>query len=89
MKIQWIDNARHLYLRLSSNWLMLLAALLSGIEAGVQLYLDQRPWAALAACVVSIGATIARMVAQPQAAVAAENAALQAEAKKLDKELKP
>lgn len=84
MKIQWVNNARHLYLLLASNQLMLLAALLSGIEAGVQLYLDQRPWAALAACVVSIGATIARMVSQPKAVEKAEEKAIEAVIKKID-----
>lgn len=75
MKIQWIDNARFLYTSLWSNRLMLAAALFSGVEAGIQLYLDQRPWAALAACVVSIGATVARMVAQPKAVEKAEEKA--------------
>ena len=64
--MQLIDDWKKLAPRLWSVRLSLLAALASGIEAGISLYLDQRPWAAIVAGLVSVGAAIARLIAQPK-----------------------
>ena len=71
MSFQLIEDWKRKAPRLWSVRLSIMAAFASGVEAGISLALDQRPWAAIIAGCVSIGAALARLVAQPklQAAV--------------------
>ena len=62
-----IENWRAIWHRLWSVRLSLLAALLSAIEAGLSYWLSgQPPVVALLGSGVSLGAAIARLVAQPE-----------------------
>lgn len=81
-KIALVVNAKQLYLKLWSNRLMLIAALLSGLEAAYQVYLGGEPWIAGMTFLISFSATIARMIPQPQAI---EKAAVKAEEIKEEK----
>lgn len=84
--MMWVLNARQLYLKLWSNRLMILAAILSGLEAGIQFYLGGDAWTAAIVCGISIAATIARMIPQPQAQA---RAARSAERRKADRRAGP
>lgn len=61
-----IDDWKRQFPKLWSVRFSLLAALLSGIEVGLQLYLTGKtPVVALGAGLLSLGAAVARVVAQP------------------------
>lgn len=61
-----IDDWRHCWARFWSVRLALLAAAASAVEAGVDVWLTGRPPVfAILAGAVSIGAAIARLIAQP------------------------
>lgn len=62
-----IPDWRTLWHRLWSVRLSLLAALLSAIEVGVQTWLEGRPpLLMIGVMVMSLGASVARIVAQPK-----------------------
>ncbi len=61
-----IDDWKRQFPKLWSVRFALLAALLSGIEVGLQLYLTGKtPIVSLGAGLFSLGAAVARVVAQP------------------------
>ena len=63
-----IDNWRKLWLKLWSVKLSLIAAFLSGLEVAFSVWIDNKPALfAGVAFVLSIGAAVARIVAQPKA----------------------
>lgn len=66
MTFQLIEDWKKKAPRLWSVRLSIVAALASGVEAGISLALDQRPWAAIVAGLVSVGAAISRLIAQPK-----------------------
>lgn len=64
--MQLIDNWKALWSKLWSVRLALLAALFSAVEVGFSVYLTGKaPVLVLAACAISFGAAVARIVAQP------------------------
>lgn len=65
--MQLIENWKRHFPRFWSVRLALLAAVLSGLEVGVNTYVTgQPPVIALGSMVVSIGAALARVIAQPE-----------------------
>lgn len=64
--MQLIDDWKRQFPRLWSVRLALIAALLSGLEVGLNIYATgQPPLFAAFACFVSISSAVARIVAQP------------------------
>lgn len=67
MSIKLIEGWHRIASRLWSIRLSLLAALLSALEVGFSLYATgSAPIIVMAACIISIGAAVARIVAQPK-----------------------
>lgn len=64
--MQFIDDWKKTFPKLWSVRLALLSALASSIETGMNLYATgTAPPLVVAACLVSVGAAIARIIAQP------------------------